>query len=198
MGSAFDSTNYPNVEPEIIRAGDYIAWKRTDLATDYPVASYALTYTASKQGSTKFNITASESSSPEEYLVEVGGNVSAAYSAGEYNWQADMTDSSDSTKRVQVGEGLWTVEEDLAISTADPRTHNQKVLDAIRAVIQNRATRDQSSYSISGRSLSLTPMEDLLTLQAEYEGRVLAEVQKQRIANGQATGNSINVRFIRA
>ena len=62
MSNLFDSDNYPTVEPEVLTIGDRWVWKRTDLGSDYPPSSYALTYKARQQssGSVSFAITAPE------------------------------------------------------------------------------------------------------------------------------------------
>ena len=67
--NAFDSDNFATVEPEVLTIGDRWVWKRTDLGTDYPPSSYALSYSARLQGagSTAISITASESG--DDYLV---------------------------------------------------------------------------------------------------------------------------------
>ncbi len=195
MGSAFTRANYGTV-PEVIVAGDYLAWQNTALVSDYPVASYALTYEASDKGSPKFAITAVESSDPEAYYVEVGGDVTAAYGVGTYQWAGYITDSGDSTKRIQVAYGTWEVKPNLAVSTADPRSHNQIVLDSLEAVLENRATQGEASYSIAGRSLNRMDVDDLLRFKAIYTWRVRRDIQLERIRNGQRPGNTIDVRFV--
>ena len=59
MSNLFSSYNYPTVEPEVLIIGDRWLWKRTDLGSDYPHASYALSSNASLQdaGSTAISIT---------------------------------------------------------------------------------------------------------------------------------------------
>ena len=44
MSNLFDSSNFPTTEPVELQLGDFWAWKRTDLSTDYPTAAYALSY----------------------------------------------------------------------------------------------------------------------------------------------------------
>ena len=44
MSNKFDSTNYPPQVPTELQLGDFWAWKREDLANDYPVADYSLSY----------------------------------------------------------------------------------------------------------------------------------------------------------
>ena len=193
--AAFTRADYKDYPPEEFVAGDYLAWKNTSLVSDYPVASYALTYDASFEG-TKIAITALEDTDPESYVVEVSGTVTADYTVGTYVWSAFITDSSDATKRTQVDYGTWTVKPNLAVSTAAPRSHNEIILDALEALLETRATVDQASYSIAGRSLSRMDVDDLLRWKAIYTWRVKREVQLERIRNGQRPGNTIDVRFV--
>ena len=75
--NAFDSDNFPKVEPEVLTIGDRWVWKRTDLGTDYPPSSCATSYNARLQGarSTAISITVidiaaefeSKSVGPEPY-----------------------------------------------------------------------------------------------------------------------------------
>lgn len=194
MGNAFDSTNYPNLEPAELVIGDRWAWKRTDLSADYPTASYALTYVADMQGSgsTSFSITASETGG--EYVVEIASATTATYLAGTYAWQAYITRSSDSA-RVSVAKGTWRLIPNLSASTADPRSHVKKVLDAIEATLEGRASVDQMSYSINGRTLQKTPISDLIKLRSTYQADYAREVAAERIAQGLPVKNKLLTRF---
>ncbi len=122
MANLFDSTNYPTTEPGEIIAGDRIAWKRSDLDSDYPIASYSLKYSARLEnaGTTEIEITASESGA--DYIVEVGQSTTAAYTACVYHWQAYIIRSSDS-ERVTVDSGTWEVKANRDAATTDPRGH---------------------------------------------------------------------------
>lgn len=55
---------------------------------------------------------------------------------------------------------------------ADTRTQDQTALDAIDAVLANRATTDQKSYSIAGRALERMTVDELLALRRYYAARV--------------------------
>ena len=44
MSNAFDRVNYTTKEPSKTCAWRFWAWRRDDLASDYPVSAYALTY----------------------------------------------------------------------------------------------------------------------------------------------------------
>lgn len=194
MGNLFDTANYPTAEPAELIAGDRWAWKRTDLGGDYAPASYALTYSARLEatGATEITITASESGN--DYIVEVAAATTAAYTVGVYHWQAYITRTSDS-ERVTVDKGTFEVIADRDNATTDPRTHIKITLDAIEAVIESRATKDQESYSINGRSLSRTPLKDLLMFRDKYKTEYAQEQRKEAIANGKGHNGRVLVRF---
>ena len=151
MSNLFDSANYPTEVPTELQLGDYWAWKKDNLSTDYPTASYALSYEFNLvDGSTASNFTLNATESNDEYLIT---------------------------------------------TTSSVRSHAKIVLDAIEAVIENRANIDQSSMSIAGRSLSRMSIDDLLTFRARYKAEYLKEVKQARIKNGRGSGNTIKVNF---
>ena len=128
MPNLFDSDNFSTVEPEVLTIGDRWVWKRTDLGTDYPPSSYALSYNARLQGagSTAISITASESG--DDYLVEVASATTAGYTAGTYSWSAYITRSSD-YQRIQIDSGDFIIQKNLASDASDPRTHFEKMVN---------------------------------------------------------------------
>ena len=196
MSNKFDRENYPSQEPNELVVGDYWVWKRDDLASDYPTDSYALTYEFHEDsgggGSHKFTITATEAN--DTYYIEVPTTTTANYSVGDYIWGAYITRTSDSA-RIQIDEGKTTVSANLADTNADLRSHAKKVLDAIEAVIEGRATIDQSSFSLAGRSLSRMSIDELMTFRDRYHAEYLKEVRLARIKNKQGSGTTIKTRF---
>jgi hypothetical protein len=193
MANQFDSTYYPTTEPNELQLGDFWAWKRTDLSTDYPTASYSLSYEFNLiDGATVSNFTLTATESNNDYIIESTNTTS--YAKGEYNWIAYITRSSD-TARIKIGEGFTEVQDNYATTTASVRSHAKKVLDAIEAVIENRATMDQSSMSIAGRSLSRLTVDELMLFRDRYKTEYLKEVKKARIKNNKDSGNAIKVRF---
>ncbi len=194
MANLFDSANYPTTEPGVIVAGDRLTFKRSDLNSDYPVADYSLKYAARLEnaGATEIEITASESGS--DYVVEVPATTTASYAAGVYHWQAYIIRSSDS-ERVTVDSGTWEVKANRDIATTDPRGHVKKVLDAIEATIEGRASKDQEKYAIQGRELWRTPIPDLIVLRDKYRAEYVRETRNERIANGLGHGGNIKTRF---
>lgn len=194
MGNKFDSVNYPTTEPLEVVAGDRWAWKRTDLDGDYDNASYTLKYSARLEGTGATEIEITATASGDDYLVEVAAATTAAYTVGTYQWQAYIIRDSDS-ERVTVDYGSWVITANRDAATTDPRTHAKIVLKAIEAVIESRATKDQESYSINGRTLQRTPMADLLVLRKQYKWEVQQEEAAERISNGLGHSGRVLVRF---
>ena len=196
MSNAFDRENYPQKEPSTLVLGDYWAWKRDDLADTYPIGSYALTYEFHNDsgggGTNKFTLTAIEAN--DTYYIEAASSSTTAYAVGDYIWEAYITKTADSN-RVMVDSGRTTISQNLADTNADLRSHAKKCLDAIEAVLENRANIDQSSMSIAGRSLSRMSFDELKNFRDYYKTEYLKEIKLARIRNGQGTGNTPKVRF---
>jgi len=196
MPNKFDRTNYSTAEPSTLVAGDRFTWKRDDLAGDYSPSAFALTYEFHSDvgggGTKKFTITATEAD--DTYYIEVGSSTTASYTPGDYVWEAYITRSSDS-ERIMVDSGRTKITINLANTNADLRSHAKKVLDAIEAVIENRATIDQSSMSIAGRSLSRMNIDELINFRMQYKTEYLKEIKLARIRNKQGSGNTVKVSF---
>jgi hypothetical protein len=196
LTNRFDRTNYPTAEPAKLVAGDRFTWRRDDLASDYSPSSFALTYEFHSDvgggGSKKFTITATEAD--DTYYIEVGSSTTASFDTGDFIWEAYITRSSDS-ERIMVDSGRTEITTNLANTNADLRSHAKKVLDAIESVLEGRATIDQASMSIAGRSLSRTPIPDLMELRDRYSSEYLKEIKLARIRNKQGSGNTIKVKF---
>lgn len=194
MSNAFDSTNYPSAEPTELVVGDRWAWKRVDLGADYPPASYTLSYSLRLfgTGTTEIEITASGSGS--DYLVEVAAADTAAETAGSYAWQAYITRNSDS-ERITVDRGTVLLRANRDASTDDPRSHAQKMLDAIEALMEGRASSAEASYSIGDRSLTKLTPDELIRWRNFYRAEVRAERQAETIANGGGNGRLVRQRY---
>ena len=123
-------------------------WKRTDLGSDYPLASNAFSYNARWKGagSTAISITASESDN--DYLVEVASATRTSYTAGTYSWSTFITRSSDS-QRIQIDSGDFVIKTNLATSKADPRTQPEQMVDHLESTLESLAQKITTSYSVS-------------------------------------------------
>lgn len=185
------AVDIPTTEPVSARAGD--TWKWTRTLDDYPAGTWTLKYRF-KNAAGGFEVTASASGT--DHSVTVAASTTTGYSAGTYQWIAWV---EAGTEKFTVDEGSLVVKADYRAASAstalDDRSHARKVLAAIEAVIENRATLDQQEYSIEGRSLKRTPISDLIKLRQKYQAAVRAEDAAAKIAGGQSPGGKISFRF---
>lgn len=182
------SATIPTTEPVAHRAGLTWEWRREDLC-DYPASVWTLTYYFKKTGSAGANFSIQASADGDAFAVTVAKATTAAYTAGDYTWAALVGDGTDQHE-VDVGTFTLLPRYDAA-ANLDDRSHARIVLDAIEAVIENRATQDQQEYSIGGRSLKRMPIADLLSFRSHYRAEVYAEEQAERVRNGLSSGKLV-------
>jgi hypothetical protein len=142
------------------------------------------------------SITASaDDDNADDFKFSASAATTGAYTAGDYQWQLVATLT---TTRYTIATGIVTVLDNIAGRSAlyDNRSHAKKVLDAIEAVIEGRASQDQMGYTIAGRSLSRTPLQDLMRLRAMFKAEYDSEVATANIAAGLSGKNKIYTRFI--
>jgi hypothetical protein len=117
-----------------------------------PTSGSAITFTATADGS--------------GYTVTVLAATTAGWAAKDYAWSAYVTKAAE---RYTVDSGVVTVLPDPGQATGiDRRSHARKVLDAIEAVLEGRASKDQVQYRSTAAMLTRTPMGDLLMLRSKY------------------------------
>lgn len=195
MANLFDEANAPEGEPLKVVVGDFIQWKKTALAESYPPASYSAEYVArvTAGGSSEIKLPAVERTG--YYLFQVSSATSAAFEAGFYHWQLEITETATGN-RIVVERGEFEAIPDLDNNGADPRTHAEIMLDKIESLLQGRADKDVSSYSISGRSIAKMSITDLLTWRDYYRKEVVKERRDNAIAVGKPTKTTVKVRFL--
>jgi hypothetical protein len=195
MANRFDIDEAPDGQaPETIIIGDYLLWKRTDLVSDYPLATHSMEYVAriTAGGSTEIKVAATETNGT--YVFEVSSAISATYVAGFYHWQLEVTETA-SGNRVVIERGTFTAVEDLDVNGADPRSHAEIMITKIESILQGKADADVASYSINGRSLTKMSFTDLIDARNFYRQEHAKELQKERALAGETTGATILVRF---
>lgn len=182
------AADIPTIEPSTANAGDTWRWTRT--LADYPAsAGWVLSYTLINAAS-KITITAAASG--DAHAVTVAAGTTAAYAAGTYDWRARVSLAGEV---YTVGEGRITVRNAYAASTFDARSHARKTLDAIEAVIENRASSAVAEYQIAGRQLKNIPVADLLALRDKYRAEVKREDAAAAVAAGLPDSRRVYVRF---
>lgn len=169
----------PTIEPTIIRAGQYYTWQKT--LADYSAPDWTLKYTIS--GSAGGSLAAkSATGSGTTHTFVLTAAETAALSKGIFKlfgWvENGSTKIPISTTTLQVLANLFTA------VTADQRTDNQIILDAIIAVIKGRATKAHVEIAIAGRNIMLLSPAELYKWQKFYEYEVQKELDAEQVANG--------------
>jgi hypothetical protein len=155
----------PEKEPTALSAGSTWTWKRTDLS-DYPTSTFTLSYRF-KNAASAFDVTASADG--DAFLINVDPATTAGLTAGRYDWRAFVTDGTDV---FEVDTGVFEVK--LNFQTADVydgRTLSRRLLDAVNAILERRATDgdvDLVSSTIGDRSITREPGR-LLELRSKLE-----------------------------
>lgn len=188
MKNLFDSENYPSQEPKKLINGARWAWKRSDVADVYPTDTYTLKYSISSQGDVKdYTITASKVDG--DHVVEVSSS-ETNYNPGDYLWKAIIVRDSDS-EEVVIDEGIFEVKS----QNGEVSSHVYRTLKAIQATIEGKASSDQLSYSINGRSLNRYTYDELIKLEKRYLSRWAKEKSDLERENGRKANNRVRVRL---
>lgn len=174
----------PEGVPADLIAGDTWTWTRA--LADYPAGTWIATaYFENKDG--VFSVAASASGTTHSFTIAAA--TTSGYKPGRYSWRIRVTDGSTTTT---VEDGITQVEIDPAkAGKADTRTFARRMLDAIEATLEGRATSDQQAMSINGRSISRTPISDLMSLRDRFRG----ETRSEEGTTGGGKGRDIKVRF---
>lgn len=185
------TTIIPEVEPLSITCGETVKWNK-DLTSVYSAASgWALTYyfigktawnKAATISGTKFAITLSAAETnqlePDENYRLVGRVSKAGEVFTIYDGTLEVLKNP-----VNYGSGDET------------RSHARICLDKIKAVLENRASRDDLSYSIQGRSLSKMSFKELIDFRNYYEAEVRAENEALALQRGESPRKNVLIRF---
>lgn len=179
----------PTFEPPEVAAGDSVTWKKTLNAfkpSDGWVLSYVFLNAIDK-------IELSATASGDDHLISATSTDTDGWAAGVYSWQSYVTKGSE---RHLVNTGKLTVRPNFAdLSAYDDRSHAARVLEAIEAVLENRATQSHLMYEIAGRKVQSIPFADLIVLRDRYRVDVRAEEDAERAARGLGSCNKLLVRF---
>lgn len=196
MANLFDAANAPEGEPREIVVGDFLQWKRTDIAADYPPSDYSAEYVAriTGGGSNEIKMQGTEPAGADYYLFTVDSATSAAFAAGLYHWQLEITQTS-SGNRIVVDIGDFTAIPDMDDNQADPRIHAEIMVDKIESILEGKADSDVSNYSIAGRSITKMSFDELLAARDRYRAEVTKHNNKELVKRGKSNGSTIKVRF---
>lgn len=194
MANLFDEANAPEGEPLQIVVGDFLQWKKTQIANDYPTATHSAEYVARITGGGASEIKLPAIERDTYYLFQVDSATSALFTAGFYHWQLEVTETA-SGNRIVVERGEFEAIQDLDTNGADPRPHAEIMLDKIESLLEGRADGDVSTYSIAGRSITKMSPEELLQWRDYYRREVAVFRRKNAIDRGKKGNATILMRF---
>jgi hypothetical protein len=186
--------------PATLRAGDTIEWDES--LPDYPASDgWTLAFVLTRYGQSLITIIATPSG--DDYAISILPATTRAWIPGIYSWQAYVYKEAGTpvliTEKYTLESGQVQILPDIAQATSitDLRSHAKKVLDAIEALLEGKATADVMSYSIAGRSLSKMNPEELIKWRSFYKTEYQRELEAEAIAKGEDNPRRIGVRFKR-
>lgn len=157
--------------PQTLTAGDRWTW--TDSLVDYPATLWTLTYYF--RGPTSLAAAVGVASGTDHVLT-ITAALTADLKPGFYDWQARAALIATPTTIETVDIGRLTVEPNLANAAIEHRSFWRQVLDQLEPVILGRASTDQLSMSIAGRSLQRMTWDELLSVYDRAKLTVASEM----------------------
>ncbi len=166
----------PTSEPTQVVAGDTVKFTR-EFSNYSPVDGWTLSYGISSPTRKLAPISGSQvTSDGNKFVVTVPSSVTLTWEPGTYRWQSYVQDSSSPPLRYTLGTGTLVVLPNLETGEhKDLRTQNQRILDAIRALLEGKVASDVQQYTIGGRQLVKMTLAELQAAETTYAMRVAME-----------------------
>lgn len=181
MGNLFN--DIPDAEPVRIRAGDFVQWRKPDLAALYTPELYGLTYQAVLEADAATRITLSATEADGVFHVAATSAETGGFEPGTYHWAATLTRLADGEKRT-AAQGRFEVLPDLAKTSGDQRSHSERMLSQLEALLEGRARSDVDSYEIAGRKIAKLSPSELTDWAARYRRLVRKEREERKGTGG--------------
>lgn len=178
--------------PSRFTAGESLSWKKS--FSDYLAGDgWTLTYYFRGPGK---GFDAEASADANAFIVTVPASDTAVCVPGDYAYQGVVTKDSES---IVVDRGSVTVLPGLASTPVtesfDGRSQAQRILDAIDATLEGKATADQLEYTIGNRQLKRYSMAELLQVRDRYASIVAREKTDEGVRNGRPFFRNVYTRF---
>jgi hypothetical protein len=184
-------------EPQEIIAGDTLTWSK-DLpdysATDGWQLSYRL------RGNANYDLAWGTvvSANGSGFVVSVPSATTHSWAAGTYWLFGFVTKTSERYQIIKV-EVVVQPDSQSASQSFDGRSHAKKCLQAIEAMLEGNASREEQSYQIDiqgkMRQLQFCTKAELIQFRNYYKREVESELAAERIAKGLGGGRKILTRF---
>lgn len=168
----------PDCEPKSFRAGDTVKWTRTH--ADYPASEWTLKYFLVKDGEEE---EVAATADGDTHSITIAASTTANYDPGRYMFQGRFEKDTEYYTEYQ---GVIEVLKEFEGSSGyEWRIHAEQALENIEAVLLDKATVDNLSYTIAGRSLSKYSWEELRDMRTHYKKEILAFDRKHGLKRGQ-------------
>lgn len=188
------SETLPKHEPATFVAGDTVKWTKRTVALKQhrdPADGWTLTYTLTS-ADTRHDVTATDNGDGD-HLVTIAASASTDYPPGIYHWNAFVAKSGE---RFHVGSGTLCVEPDYEdLARADARAWCRRVLDAIEAAMEGKATSDQLTFSVQGTSISRMSWNQMFLARDRLRAECLRLERAERMAKGLGHTGRVLVRL---
>ncbi len=132
----------------------------------------------------------------DNHFASVAATATASWVPDDYTGTIRAVKSGD---KATIWQGRLKVlsEFKTAQDNTEWRSWAEKCLDNIEAVISGRATRDVLNSTIAGQSIGRLTPEQLFLLRDRFKAELLAEREKEDVANGKPSKSLIGVVFTR-
>ncbi|WP_444891773.1 hypothetical protein ACJJIQ_00055 (plasmid) [Microbulbifer sp. ANSA003] len=169
-------------EPTVMIAGDSISWSRT--LTDYlPEDGWTLTYRLVSVGKSYVINTTADGSAHQVALTSAD---TAAWLDGEYSLVAWVENGTD---RYTIGSLRVRIKPDPTSADYDPRSHAEKMLEALRELLQKKAGSGKQAVTVDGQTVTFNTWDEMVQAEKYYTGKVKAQ---RRRARDKRTGRKSN------
>lgn len=178
--------------PKTFRINETVAWRFSH--ADYPAsAGWTLKYAFRGRGGA-FDVLASADG--DGFLAVISSSLISSIEPkplqGLYLYEAYIS-KNDERYVVDSGEIRLTADLEAQEGAFDGRSHVQKVLDAIEAVLERRATHDQLKQEVNGVRIERMPVADLMMMRARYKAEVAEEKRRK---SGKSPFRPVRMRFL--
>lgn len=189
------------IEPTQITTREEVQWTRE--YADYSASLWQLNYYFRGPGVGFNAVWGTEITADGDKFVIVvpGSKTDDVDVAGNYVWQAWLTEIADATNKKLIGTGRTRITlgfDPSSTATLETRTQNRILLDAITAAISGLATANVMEYEIStpagSRKIKKLAMADLIEAQKHYAGIVAREESAERARQTGKWGRSVKLR----
>jgi hypothetical protein len=173
--------------PAAFTAGDSLSLLIS--LADFPASEgWTITYSLIITGAATVLTLGPSTAAGNAHALAAAPSVTDDWAAGTYQWQLKASKGTGPSLEVHTA-ATGSIEIRAALATGvDPRTHKEKCLAAITAVLEGRIGDPITEYRIGDREAKRIPHFDLVKLQAHYETAVRRE-------RGESLMRPIPVRF---